>query len=148
MAGGGTPLWTAVHEAMISLEKEPGRRVILTLTDGVGTHLRGFPGSESDVRRRAENDGFMLYAIGMEGSPLDGSVTSLGERTGGGFFTLEAEADLTATFLRVIEELRHQYLIGFNPPKADGRMHDVEVKMRRDGMKVRARKRYRAPEGK
>lgn len=146
--GGGTPLWNAIHGAMTSLDEEPGRRVVLVLTDGVASgNLPGLPGSEGKVRDKAENGGFMFYVIGIEGSPLDESVTTLAGRTGGGHFKLDAGADLSATFLRVIEELRHQYLIGFTPPKADGKMHDVDVKIRRDRMKVRARKSYRAPEG-
>ena len=146
--GGGTPLWNAIYGAMTSLDSEPGRRVILALTDGVASgNLSGLPGSEGKVKDKAENDGFMIYAIGMEGSPLDRAVISLSERTGGGHFKLDAGADLSGTFLRVIEELRHQYLIGFTPPKADGKMHDVDVKIARDGMKVRARRNYRASGG-
>ena len=146
--GGGTPLWNAIYGAMTSLDDETGRRVILVLTDGVASgNLPGLPGSEGKVKDKAENDGFMLYAIGIEGAPLDRSVTQLAERTGGGHFKLDSAADLSSTFLRVIEELRHQYLIAFTPPKADGKMHDVDVKLRRDGMKVRARKNYRAPDG-
>src|SRR5262249_45368955 len=35
--GGRTPLWSAVHEAFKSIEREPGRRVVMTLSDGVDT---------------------------------------------------------------------------------------------------------------
>jgi Ca-activated chloride channel homolog len=146
--GGGTPLWEAVHAAMDSLEHESGRRVILTLSDGVDAgDVPGMEGSSGKARDRAENDGFMVYAIGVEGAPLDAAITSLAERTGGGYFKLEAGADLSATFVRVLEELRHQYVLGFTPPKSDGRMHDVEVRINRPGMNVRARKNYRAPGG-
>ena len=138
----------AMYGAMTSLDNEVGRRVILVLTDGVASgNLPGLAGSEGKVKDKAEADGFMVYAIGIEGSPLDESVTRMAERTGGGHFKLQTGADLSATFLHVIEALRHQYLIGFTPPKADGKMHDVEVRMRGKGMKVRARKNYRAPDG-
>ena len=147
--GGGTPLWSAVHAGMQSLENESGRRVILALTDGLATRgLPGFPGSAEQAREKAEHEGFMIYAIGMEGSPLDRSITTLADRTGGGYFKLEAGADLSATFLRVVEELRHQYVLGFTPPKSDGKMHEVDVRIRRGNMTVRARKNYRAPGGK
>jgi Ca-activated chloride channel family protein len=144
--GGGTPLWEAVHAAMDSLEPESGRRVILTLSDGVDAGgIPGMEGSSGKARERAENSGFMVYAIGVEGAPLDAAITSIAERTGGGYFTLEAGADLSATFVRVVEELRHQYVLGFSPPKADGKMHEVDVRITRPGMTVRARKNYRAP---
>ena len=146
--GGGTPLWNSVYGAMQSLDRESGRRVILALTDGIGNmDLPGLEGSSRQARDKAEDDGFMVYAIGVEGSPLDASITSLAERTGGGFFKLETGADLSRTFLRVVEELRHQYVIGFAPPKADGKMHDVDVKVKKPRMTARARKNYRAPGG-
>ncbi|CAN5718532.1 hypothetical protein BH24ACI5_BH24ACI5_17480 [soil metagenome] len=53
--------------------------------------------------------------------------------------------DLTATFAGVLEELRHQYEIGYLLPKADGKLHDVSVRLKRTGMTVQARKNYRAP---
>jgi VWFA-related protein len=145
--GGGTPLWSAIHAGMESLDGEPGRRVVLTLTDGMSSSgLPGFRGSAGRARDKAEDEGFMVYAIGIEGSPLDSAITTLADRTGGGHFRLEAGADLAGTFLRVVEELRHQYVLGFTPPRADGRRHDVEVRVTKPGMLVRARKNYRAPD--
>jgi len=35
--GGNTPLWSATRAAMSSIAAEPGRRVVLTLTDGIDT---------------------------------------------------------------------------------------------------------------
>jgi VWFA-related protein len=146
--GGGTPLWNAVYAGMKSLDGEPGRRVVLALTDGRGSPgLPGLDGSSGRARDKAEDDGFMVYAIGMEGSPLDGEIVSLAGRTGGGHFKLEAAADLSATFLRVVEELRHQYVIGFPPPRSDGKLHDVDVRVKKPVMTARARKNYRAPRG-
>lgn len=145
--GGGTPMWSAIHAGMESLDGEPGRRVVLTLTDGMSSSgLPGFRGSAGRSRDKAEDEGFMVYAIGMEGSPLDSAITSLADHTGGGHFQLDAGADLAATFLRVVDELRHQYVLGFTPPKADGKRHDVEVTVKKPGMRVRARKNYRAPD--
>ena len=144
---GGTPLWGAVHAAMRSLDGETGRRVVLALTDGIsGPGLPGHPGSARDARNTAEDDGFMIYAIGIEGSPLDASITTLADRTGGGHFRLAAGADVAGTFLTVVDELRHQYVIGFTPVKADGRRHDIDVRVKQPGMTVRARKNYRAPD--
>ena len=47
-----------------------------------------------------------------------------------------------STFARVADELHRQYLIGFVPEKLDGKMHKIEVKVKKPGMKVRARKEY------
>jgi VWFA-related protein len=142
---GGTPLWNALDAGMTALAAESGRRVVLALTDGFDM-CSGFPRclSASDVERRATREGYMVYAIGMDGTGLDSGMKRLTEETGGGSFELAAGADLTSTFERVAEELRRQYLIGFLPGAADGKMHKLEVRTVRARMKVRARKSYLA----
>ena len=139
---GGTPIWNALDTAMSALASESGRRVVLTITDG--RNLCSVPRclKPGDVERRAVREGFMLYAIGMDGTGLDVEIMAMTEETGGGHFALEQGADLTATFTRVADELRRQYLIGFSPATADGQLHRIEVRVGRAGMKVRARRNY------
>jgi len=49
----------------------------------------------------------------------------------------------------VADELHSQYLIGFAPPKRDGKVHEIEVRIpNQKGLKPRARKNYVAPTGK
>jgi Ca-activated chloride channel family protein len=141
--GGGTPMWNAVFAGMKSLAGEAGRRVVLVLTDGYDTgDLAGWRGGYGDSRRMAERDGFMFYAIGMEGvMPLGDDLVSLVEDTGGGHFHVKLDEDLTATFARVADELRHQYLLGFTPKSLDGKTHKLEVRAG-PGTRVRARKSY------
>ena len=45
----------------------------------------------------------------------------------------------------VADELHRQYLIGFTPPKHDGKVHDIDVRVSQRGLKARARKSYIAP---
>jgi Ca-activated chloride channel homolog len=128
---GGTPIWNALDAAMTALASESGRRVVLTITDG--RNMCSFPRclKPGDIERRAVREGFMLYAIGMDGTGLDGEIMAMAEETGGGHFALPEGADLTATFARVAEELRRQYLIGFSPAALDGKLHRVEVRVGR-----------------
>jgi Ca-activated chloride channel homolog len=141
---GGTPIWNALDAAMTALQSESGRRVVLSITDG--RNMCSFPRclKPGDVERRAVREGFMLYAIGMDGTGLDGEIMTIAEETGGGHFALPVGADLSSTFARVAEELRRQYLIGFNPTAVDGKLHRVDVRVGRPGMKVRARRNYLA----
>ena len=141
---GGTPIWNALDAAMTALASESGRRVVLTITDG--RNMCNLPRclKPGDVERRAVREGFMLYAIGMDGTGLDGEIMTMAEETGGGHFALPVGADLSATFARVAEELRRQYLIGFSPAAVDGKLHRVDVNVGRPGMKVRARRNYLA----
>lgn len=141
---GGTPIWNALDAAMTALASESGRRVVLTITDG--RNMCSFPRclKPGTVARRAVREGFTLYAIGMDGTGLDGEILEMTEETGGGHFSLPAGADLAATFARVAEELRRQYVIGFSPAALDGKLHRVEVRVGRAGMKVKARRTYLA----
>jgi len=145
--GGGTPLWNALYAAMGSLAGEQGRRVVLVLTDGMNTgSLPGLSGDFGNVRARATKDGYMLYSIGMEGVYQDESEVKkylqLIDDTGGGHFNVSAQDDLQATFARVADELRRQYLIGFAPVALDGKEHTLEVRMKKPGLRARARKSY------
>jgi Ca-activated chloride channel family protein len=141
---GPTPIWNALDQAMTALSSESGRRVVLTITDGreVCSYRRCVKAGA--VERRAVREGFMLYAIGMDGTGLDEEIMSIAQETGGGHFALPEGADLTSTFARVSEELRRQYVIGFSPAVLDGKLHRVEVRVGKPGMKVRARRSYLA----
>ena len=146
--GGETPLWNAVFAGMQSLADEPGRRVVLALTDGADSgSLPGWKGSFRDVRERATREGFMLYMVGMDNAAIktepDSAVAALLDDTGGAHFNVAATDDLGATFTRVAEELRRQYLLGFTPA-ADGREHRLTVRVKRPGLLARARKSYTA----
>jgi Ca-activated chloride channel homolog len=145
--GGGTPLWQAMCAAMDSLQKEEGRRVILALTDGeAGDPIPGWKGDLGDVRRRSMREGFMLYAIGMEGEVQSARdkkrMDELTGETGGGNFIVGVNEDLRETFTRVANELRHQYAIGITPLIVDGKEHKLDVRVDRPGLKARARKSY------
>jgi Ca-activated chloride channel homolog len=154
--GGGTPLWNAADAGMRAIEGETGRRVVLVLTDGADNGpLPGHRSSSGSVSRRARNEGFMFYAIGMEssvpanvwvrgGDGLSRALRGLADQTGGGSFVLESDADLTATFERVAEELRRQYVLGFTPAVLDGREHRLEVQVTTPGHRARARRSYLA----
>jgi VWFA-related protein len=139
--GGPTPLWYATDLAMTTLDREDGRRVVLLFTDGDDSHLF-VPGTLRGTRRHAESGGYMIYAVGLPGRDLSDEVRSLAEDTGGGYFAVRREDDPAAAFARVVEELHHQYVLGFASDLADGRSHSIDVKTTRGGMKVRARKSY------
>jgi hypothetical protein len=69
------------------------------------------------------------------------------EHTGGGYIEIRPNQDLGAAFARVADELHSQYLLGFVPPRKDGKVHEVEVRVGEKGLKARARKTYTAPKG-
>jgi Ca-activated chloride channel homolog len=143
--GGPSPVWQGVDAGMSSLATETGRRVVLLITAGVASPARfvpGWLGTHSQVHERAVREDFMVYAIGFEQTGLAGEVTLLADATGGGHFQVSNDADLASIFVRVAEELRHQYALGFSPRVLDGKTHRIDVRVNLPGAKVRARKSY------
>jgi len=163
-----TPLWRAINEAMDGFKKDSDqRRVVLVLSDGKDsgpTSFRQNYVSQVDVIDRARRDEVMVYAIGMRSRSRtapglgvaglqasmaadlpDPGLALVAQETGGGYAEVRLSEDLGAAFAQVADELHSQYLIGFTPPKRDGKKHDIEVKVSQRGAKPRARKNYVAP---
>jgi Ca-activated chloride channel family protein len=69
----------------------------------------------------------------------------LAAETGGGVAFLGPTTDVNSTATWIASELHHQYLLGFVPPKLDGKSHELEVRVKRPNLTVRARRSYLAP---
>jgi Ca-activated chloride channel family protein len=145
-----TRLWDAVDAGLDSLKGLEGRRVVLVFTDGGDNSSKVSFGA---LLERARADEVMVYAIGLAGEepgpngrPMrtrpDRSLRKIADETGGGYFELDHRDQLTTTFTRVSEELHSQYVLGFASETRDGKVHRLELRVKRPGMKVRARKSY------
>jgi Ca-activated chloride channel family protein len=150
-----TRLWDAVEESINALRIVEGRRVVVVFTDGDDSASRR---GLDDVLDRARIENVMVYAIGLESEYFNGQqrvrtrpargLRRLADETGGGFFELKKKDELGPTFTRVAQELHSQYLLGFTPQLLDGKVHKLEVKVRKPGMSVRGRRSYvAAPPG-
>ena len=155
--GGGYTLGTAVHLAMSALQREKGRRVLLVVgpresDDCWRVGPRGVPCvKEEHARQDASDAGFMVYGVEVvppvrppRGDPLRGSVERMADETGGGYVQLRNGADVSRLCAQIVEELRHQYLLGFTPQVRDNRAHELTVRANRSGLSVRARRTFRA----
>ena len=76
------------------------------------------------------------------------SLKVLAEQTGG--FAAVERNDYSDAYDRIVRENSSYYVLGYYPPsnKRDGKFHKIEVKLKRPGLKVTARKGYAAPKGK
>ena len=157
-SGDASPIWLAVDQSITALYGLEGRRIILLMSDGddqpADNHPRTpFKGLLDRIRR----SGVMVYSIGFTIEEMRGGRTEpikpndklreLAEVGGGGYFEMQTTADLRGLFTRVADELHRQYWIGFAPPKRDGKLHEIEVKVKRPGLVARARRSYLAPSG-
>jgi Ca-activated chloride channel homolog len=150
--GGPTPLWPAVDAAMTSLASEPGRRVVLALTDGLDT---SDPSLLDTLETRTAREGFMVYGIGHAekragkdvsagAAVLSGEMRNLATDSGGGYRLFGSAQGAKEAMAQIAEELHHQYLIGFTPAVLDGKIHKLELKAKRDGMSAHTRGNYLA----
>lgn len=149
--GNATILWDAIDASLDRLEPIDGRKVIVALTDGDDM---GSDADFDDVRDRARESEVMVYSIGFTSDYFDGvkrvrskpsgNLKKLAQETGGGFFELTKSADLNTTFTRVIQELHSQYAMAFQPERLDGKVHELEVRVKKPGMIARARRSYLA----
>jgi Ca-activated chloride channel homolog len=137
----GTALWDAVEAGRAALDLEGGRRVILLVTDAQDNCSRS---DVEQVRTRLQQEGVMVYAVGVRGREgLDTSdIGAVARATGGWCFELKAAADVGATAQRIADELHLQYVLGFSPQKLDDRVHRLDIKVRKPGLTVRARRSF------
>jgi Ca-activated chloride channel homolog len=166
-----TPLWRALDEAMDAFgDGDDRRKVVLVLSDGKDTGATGplsfkkRPASQAEVIDRARRDDVMVYGIGMRsrgrqqmpaGPPdlrsmmlqdmPDPGLARVSEETGGGYAEIRQGEDLGYAFEGVLDELHTQYLLAFAPPKRDGKVHGISVRVGPGPLKPRARKSYLAP---
>ena len=149
--GNSTRLWDGLAFSLDALKGIEGRRVVLLFTDGDDTDSKIGAGT---VQARARDEEVMVYGIGLSvdffngvrrirGRP-DRSLRRVAEETGGGYFELLKTDLLASTFTRVAQELRSQYLLAFAPEALDGKVHKLDVRAKRPGVTVRARKSYSA----
>lgn len=146
-----TRLFDAVDYSIEQLQGVPGRKVVVVFTDGEDTSSKLGSG---EVLERARLEEVMVYSVGLENEYFDGArrvrtspdrgLRRLSDETGGGSFVLKfkEKAELGSTFTRVAQELHAQYVMGFTPDSLDGKVHKLEVKVKRPGMTARARKSY------
>jgi Ca-activated chloride channel family protein len=149
-AGNTTSLYDAVYLAVNEkLRGEVGRKVIVAITDGEDTSskLR----MEEAIEAAQRND-VMIYGIGVRGEfgAKFGVLKKFAEETGGDFFSPRAKfSEIQGAFRAIGTELQGQYSIAYSPTnrKKDGSFRSIQVRSKQNGVKIRARKGYYAPQG-
>jgi Ca-activated chloride channel homolog len=149
---------TSLHDAIAATAREvAGRpnahRAVIVLTDGVDNNSRL---SAAEVSGIASSIDVPIYILAVV-SPLDhvgadtavkserpvpvGDLADLARWTGGESFVTSDAAQTTEAAQRIVDELRHQYLLAFEPASKPG-WRPLEVKARGRHLVVRARSGY------
>ncbi len=151
-AGGGTSLYDAVYlVAEQKMLNEPGRKTVIILSDGADLTSKH---SFEEMLRMAYQAEITVYAISTTrfGADIDhegdNALRQLTEVTGGTAFFPYSTDRLASAFQDVDQELRSQYNLTYVPTNKvrDGTFREIEVKVNRDGVRLRHRKGYFAPE--
>lgn len=157
----GTLLWNGIYSAAHLMKPVSGRKALLVLTDGLDV---GSSHSLTDAVEAAQSADTMVYTIhygvSLEDAPMPRFVKLLeisrernaraglrrvSEETGGRAYRGSKDSP-AGIFAEIDLELRSLYVLAFTAPETarDGGFHKLEVKLKRSGVRVRARNGYLA----
>jgi len=146
-AGGRTALFDAITHVALQIEKRPGKKVIVVLTDG-GDNASIL--NRQSAALRARKAGVPIFAV-AEGDALADATASnmlrdLSDSTGGHMYKAKQSKDMEAIFADIARDLENGYLLAFEPP-SDGKLlkwHELEIVVKDAPklFKVRARTGY------
>jgi len=146
----GTSLYDAIYFASRALASREGRRVILVVTDGADTtSTRDFHSALEEAHAAdAAIYGIVIVPVTSDaGRHVAGenALTSLAVGTGGRVVAATWGEMLDSAFADILRDLRTQYLLGYYPrniPYTTERFHQIEVKMKPQGLQVLTRSGY------
>lgn len=148
---GQTAILDGIHAAIMTTQAEAGRSLVIVCTDGRDT-LSWLQADE--VAEIAKRSNAVIYGVAAGGARQWSDLKDLTELTGGHTIEIEKSSGFRAELMRVLEEFRSRYVLTFTPRGVPaGGFHQLEVKARRAGLRVRARPGYvssspgRDPEG-
>jgi Ca-activated chloride channel family protein len=146
-----TRLYDALDTGLATIERQPGRHIILVLSDGSDTDSRK---TSADVLTRALRDDVQIWALrpserlrGVKGKGPDGSFTRIVQDTGGVSVQPQDSVDLVSSLSDVVRYLREQYAIEVDAAAVDRNVHRVAVRRSRvrsaQGLRRAAQRRRR-----
>jgi VWFA-related protein len=151
-ANGGTALYDALYNSLLTLKEVKGRRAIVVLTDGRDEDNPGkAPGSVhvlNDVLKLQQEVGATIYGVGL-GQNVDKEIMEkLARESGGQIYYASDASELGASYKRVVENLRRRYVLSYTSTHKDhdGGWRTVEIKPREQDAIVSTLGGYFAPE--
>jgi len=150
--------WTALYDAVATfLERvhaQQGRKALVVYSDGVDSRSSLGMGECLDMVRSTD---VAIHTIQLGGSSRSSDISrrfsegaflrQISELTGGSHSMPSSLEQLDHFYDRILEELYSQYTLGYvsSNSKPDGKFRKISVKMKREGLNVRARRGYRGP---
>jgi len=145
-AGGSTALLDTLAVALMAPAAPDRRHLVIVFSDGIDTASVTPRATLLDLTRyTAATATFVLPAIGGLGAeaPTRKFYDQLAAETGGLVVSMQPNDDLGPTFRRVLADFRSSYVLHFTPTNVSpGGVHTLDVRVRRRGVDVRARRAY------
>ena len=139
---GTTALVDGVYAGIMVGESDAGRGLLIVFSDGVDTASWLRAESVLDTAKRTD---VVVYGVSVISRLKPEFLREITALTGGRLFELEKTANLAATFLGILDEFRHRYLVSYTPKGVakDG-WHKLDVKVRNHRATVKSRPGYLA----
>jgi Ca-activated chloride channel family protein len=147
-AWGGTTLYDVIIQSLDLLSRQPGRRSLVVFSDGEDQSSQATFAAVDRALKGSDATLFMVaLGRGREQAALRNTLAALTEPTGGRVLFADRPAELGRAFGELLNELTHQYLVGYEStnPKTDGAWRKLEVDVPGTPYKIRARQGYFAP---
>jgi len=151
---------TALHDAVafmpqVSAEGHNPKRFVILITDGVDNASQIPPEKAREIVQKAQ---LPVYVIGLDsGNPFE--LTTEGKKlyryadvlnllavtTGGKYYSISGREDLQKALAAILDDLRHQYVLGFSTGEGPSRQRSLKVEVKAGDRTVLFRRGYKGP---
>jgi VWFA-related protein len=144
VGAGETSLVDGAYAGLTIGESDAGRALLIIFSDGLDTLSWLSPAAVLETAKRSD---VVVYGVSVGRSKAE-FLRDLASFSGGRLFELDKTANLSATFLSILEEFRRRYLVSYTPRgvSKDG-WHRLEVRIKGKRAAVKARPGYLAGPG-
>jgi Mg-chelatase subunit ChlD len=137
-AGGGTALFDAISVALVSHAPTDRRQLLVFFTDGRDSSSTTTP--DVLLRVAAQTRPTLTFVMPGLASSIFRVLTA---ETGGSILPITIASDLSSVFRRALDEFRSAYVLYYNARGVDpGGYHAIEVRVKRPGATIQARRGY------
>lgn len=149
-AWGATSIYDAIAgTSALVADRARNRRAVIVLTDGADNWSSYTPDEVAWIASTidvpvyvfAVGDGVNADAAAANPKAMYSPLADLARATGGDFFVANSPTLAVTGITRLVDELRHQYLIAFEPSQTQG-MRRIEIRTRKADLRVSSRKWY------
>jgi len=147
---GATSIYDAIAGASaVVADRARNRRAVIVLTDGADNASSYSPEEVAWIASTIDVPVY-VFAVGDTMTAEAGAanpqaqtspLAELARATGGDFFVANSPALAVTGISRLVDELRHQYLIAFEPSSTNG-LRRIEIRARNADLKVSSRRWY------